>query len=82
MAFPLTLNQVLHNMIDHTAIFDLTASCPKPVTCRIVLNVNALDETVIFDDSVGGKEAQTKRFEVPIYRMRQQNKVTLYLSTE
>ena len=57
-------------MIDHTAMFELEASCPKPVTVRIVLNVNAIDQTFVFDDSVGTEAERTKKFEVSISRLR------------
>ena len=77
ISIPLTFNREVRNLIDQKLYIEIEAQAVENVEVRAVLNVNAVDQKEIF---LEGEENQVKRFEVPIIKLRQDNKLELYIS--
>ena len=50
---PITLSSELLNLIDHMLVLELVGSSLHNVEIRVVLNIQALDERVVFDEESG-----------------------------
>lgn len=77
-SLPLTFNRDLRNMTDHKLIVEIEAlSAGESIDLRNVLNVNAIDSKVYLEKDV----EVVKRFEVPVVRLRQENKLDIFITS-
>ena len=64
-------------MTDHKLIVEIEAFCTgASLDLRTVLNINAIDQKVNLEPDV----EDVKRFEVPIIRLRQENKLDMFIT--
>ena len=64
-------------MTDHKVIVEIEAFCTgASLDLRTVLNINAIDQKVNLEPGV----EDVKRFEVPIIRLRQENKLDMFIT--
>ena len=68
MTIPMKFDKAVRNLANQTLVIEIEASTAEKIDLRAHLNINALDALATFNRN--NSEAEVKRFEVPVIKLR------------